>query len=88
MSLFLQANQMALMVHRIFTVQHARLRSFKEIENSSGSMQSCFTFFYSKFSFNPDILTTPTLLTLPVYRETNILKIAYDICLQITNYTQ
>lgn len=86
MSLFLQANQMALMVHRIFTVQHARLRSFKEIENSSGSMQSCFTFFYSKFSFNPDILTTPTLLTLNL--ETNILKIAYNICLQITNYTQ
>ncbi|XP_062621255.1 MAP kinase-activating death domain protein-like isoform X1 [Saccostrea cucullata] len=31
------ANQLAFMVHRIFTVQHARLRSFKEIENPSGS---------------------------------------------------
>jgi hypothetical protein len=37
--LSLQADQLAIMVHRIFTVQHARLRSLKEIDNPSSSMQ-------------------------------------------------
>ena len=53
------------MVHRIFTVQHARLRSLKEIENPSGSMQSCFISWIF-LTFNQDKLTT-FLLILAVF---------------------